>query len=570
VIYATASPGKWDHLKSLGVAAVLNSRTLDYADEIRSLTNGRGVDVVLNSLTGEYIPKNLEILAPGGRFVEIGKIGIWDDAQVKRVRPDVRYHAFDLGDVARQQPVLFRGLFLEVMAGFEKGEFQPLKRTEFGLTEGERAFRYMAQAKQIGKVVLTRRIRGVRVHSDGTYLITGGLGALGLETARWMALRGAKRIILCGRGVGGSGSAEGGVSASAKEKIDALERSGVGVGVFRADVAVREDVTRMIEALSGLPPLRGIVHAAGILDDGVIGEQTWERFVRVMSPKIDGAWNLYEATAGLSLDFFVCYSSAAAILGSPGQSSYAAANAFLDLLAHDLRRSGVRATTVNWGPWDGIGMAAAHPETLAASVRMGVKPIRLAEAPGLFEAVFAYDSAQMFVANIDWELYASRVPAQRDVGFLSRLLEKRTDDRRSPKPAIRAKILAAAAGDRAAILRSCVIDAARRVMGHADAGQIRTDRPLMEQGLDSLMSVELRNLLSAGLGIPLPVGLLFNHPSVDDLARHLADLIEIDPEHAPPGNREKTAEKGNDEFGYIDALEAAALETLIQKEISLS
>jgi len=176
----------------------------------------------------------------------------------------------------------------------------------------------------------------------------------------------------------------------------------------------------------------------------------------------------------------------------------------------------------------------------------------------------------MFVANIDWELYASRVSPRSDAGFLSRLLEKGTDERRSPKPAIRAKIVEAAPGDRAGILRSCVIDAARRVMGHADAGQIRTDRPLMEQGLDSLMSVELRNLLSAGLGILLPVALLFNYPSVDDLSRHLAELLEINPEHAPPGNRTKMAEKGNDEFGYIDALEAEALETLIRKEISLS
>jgi len=539
VIYATASSRKWDHLKSLGVETVLNSRTLDYADEIRALTGGRGVDVVLNSLTGEYIPKNLEILAPGGRFVEIGKIGIWDGAQVKRIRPDVCYHAFDLGDVACREPVLFRELFLEVMAGFEKGEFQPLKRTEFDLTEGERAFRYMAQAKQIGKVVLTRKIPGARVRSDGTYLITGGLGALGMETARWLASRGAKRIVLCGRG--------GGVSPSTAEKIDALERSGVGVSVFSADVAVREDVTRMMEALSGMPPLRGIVHAAGVLDDGVIGEQTWERFVRVMSPKIDGAWNLWEATRGMSLDFWVCYSSAASILGSPGQGNYAAANAFLDLLAHDLRRSGVRATTINWGPW-ALGMTAGidHPGRKRIAAQ-GFRAIGPAEGFAVLERLLLAEVTQGCVLSVDWEAYFRHQFRGTSLPFFATLAGENIvlGDVGGGKSAVLQKLTCVPENQRRGILRDYVGTQVAAVLGERTADGIRPRQRLFDLGIDSLMAVELKNRLQSAFGIPLGATLVFDHPTVEALTDHLLEEWSVLNGPAPSSDGKSGRKRSN-------------------------
>ncbi|MFH0993935.1 MAG: type I polyketide synthase, partial [Pseudomonadota bacterium] len=564
-IYATASPGKWEYLKSLGVEAVMNSRTLEYAKEIMALTGGKGVDVVLNSLTGEFIPKNLDILAQGGRFIEIGKIGIWDGEKVRRQRPDIRYHPFDLGEVAREDPGLLGEMLAELMKGFEQGDLKPLKRTVFGIEESANAFRYMAQAKHIGKVVLTGEAKGVRIRPDATYLITGGLGALGCLIAEHLKHQGAGTIVLCGRNPAGPAIAD---------RMERLQGNGTNVVVMLGDISREEEAADILERIRAtLPELKGIVHAAGILDDGIIRDQTWERFIRVMSPKIDGVWNLYRHLQDRHLDFFILFSSTASGLGSPGQSNYAAANAFLDAMSHDLRQRGCPATTINWGPWDGIGMAASHKEAGARYARQGVRPIRPADGIDIFDRILACDPVQVYAVDIDWITYTKRISAGRPkyemAGFLVELLKGAAAEagKVGKKPAIRQKLKEATGEKRIAILRFAVIDAARKVMGYGDVGRIRTDQPLMEQGLDSLMSVELRNLLSEGLDISLPVGLLFNYPSVNDLCRYLAELLKIDPENASGGRDGSAAGKNEDEFAYIDEMDPDELEAMIKKEL---
>ncbi|MBM4314799.1 MAG: SDR family NAD(P)-dependent oxidoreductase, partial [Deltaproteobacteria bacterium] len=532
-IYATASPGKWEYVKSLGVEAVLNSRTLDYGDEIKALTAGRGVDVILNSLTGEYIPKNLEILSRGGRFVEIGKIGIWDRDQVRRLRPDVCYYPFDLGDVAREDPGLLREMLADLMQGFERRELKPLTRTLFGLEEAEKAFRFMAQARHIGKVVLTRDKERWRARPDATYLITGGLGALGLATAEWLASRGAKTLVLCGRRGVDAGSAEGdlppgaGVPAAVQEAVSGLERSGTRVEVLRVDVTVPAEVSRMMGILAAMPPLRGVVHSAGVLDDGVVLNQDWERFKKVLAPKTAGAWNLHEATLGLALDFFVSYSSVAAILGSAGQSSYGAANAFLDGLIRKRKHEGLPGLSVNWGPWE-LGMAAGLTD--AGRERMGVQgfgAIGPAEGFAALERLLLQDEKQACVLPINWSRYLRYHTDGTVPPFFAAVTggggARRDGDGQGRKSVVLEKLGAAPEGRRRAILREYVGSQVAAVLGERAADGIRPRQRLFDLGIDSLMSVELKNRLQSGTRIPLGATLVFDYPTVEALADHLLE-----------------------------------------------
>ena len=515
-IYATASEGKWDYVKSLGVEAVFNSRSLDYAEQIMALTEGQGVDVVLNSLTGAYIPRNLAILSENGRFVEIGKIGVWDAAQVARKRPDVRYHPFDLGDVARSDPALLQRLLRDLMAAFAAGELTPLKHTVFRLADGAAAFRYMAQARHIGKVVIeSDAAADMRIRPDATYLITGGLGALGLETARWLASRGAAQLVLVGRSA---------ASAAAQTQIGELERAGVRVKILCADIAQASEVARLLAAIADLPPLKGIIHAAGVLDDGLLDAQDVQRLRKAMAPKGDGAWHLHAAVRTLPLDFFVCYSSAAALLGSAGQANYAAANAFLDALVHVRRAQGLHGLSVAWGPW-ALGMAAGldarGTQRIAAQ---GFKPIAAAQGFGLLEQLLRQDATCAAVLPLQWDIYLKHHYRGALPPFFAALSkeEKTAQPQAAAEPsAILRRLSRTAAGQRRAVLLDYLQAQVAAALGEEGAQGITPRQRLFDLGIDSLMAVDLKNRLQADLGVALEPTLVFDYPTIEALGDYL-------------------------------------------------
>ena len=403
-VFATAgTPAKRKLLTDLGVAHALDSRTLDFVREIDRITSGEGVHVVLNSLAGDFIAKSLEVTARGGRFLELGKRAIWSADDVARIRPDVTYLPFDLADVAIDDPIQINKLLSELVAAVEGGALRALPIRTWPLSDAMSAFRTMAQARHTGKLVLLHQSSSAgfrELRRDGSYLISGGLGALGLATARRMAERGAGRLVLVSRGP---------PNAGALDAIASIRAAGATVVVQAADVANEDDVARMFRDVEvAAAPLRGIIHAAGILDDGVVMEQTWPRVARVLAPKMIGASLLARYARDLPLDFFICYSSATGVLGSSGQSSYSAANSYLDAFCQALRMVGVPATSVQWGAWGEIGMAARQTaHHTARLVARGVRPMAADRALSALDRAIETAVPTVAVISADWNMAAA-------------------------------------------------------------------------------------------------------------------------------------------------------------------
>jgi NADPH:quinone reductase-like Zn-dependent oxidoreductase/acyl carrier protein len=503
-IWATAgSPEKQAFIRSLGVAHVLHSRTLDFAGQIR------GVDIVLNSLTGDFIPASLSVLVKGGCFLEIGKRGVWTNEQMAAARPDVAYHCYDLGDQCTQDLALARTLMEKMARRLEDGSLKPLPGRDFRMEQAPAAFRYMAQARHIGKVVLTlRENAGVR----GAWLITGGLGALGLQLAAWLAKQGARELILIGRSEPGE---------SARYAIAAIEQTGVRVRTERIDVT---DFNAMQGLVAGIEDLRGVVHAAGVLADGMLAQQTSEQFARVLAPKVAGAWNLHRATAVIPLDHFILFSSASAILGSPGQGNYAAANAYLDGLAHYRQSLDLPALSVDWGPWSGVGMAADTRKHRTS----GVANIEPRHGFATLGDLMRGRESQVVVLPVDW------ASVLRQFASTPTLLQRLVSGGIAhEKPAtipgrLRKTILDADAARRPILMRNLVQRELTEVLGLDPSAPFDLLDGFFEMGMDSLMAVELKNRLEAGFACSLPPTLSFDFPNAEALADHLLSLI------APP------------------------------------
>ena len=350
------------------------------------------------------------------------------------------------------------------------------------------------------------------LRSDATYLITGGLGGIGLRMARWLADQGAKSLVLLGRSA---------PSAHAREGVDAIRASGVEVAIYPVNVAHREELAAVLDTITrSMPPLRGIIHAAGTLDDGVLVQQTWDRFVKVLAPKIQGTWNLHTLTSGIALDFFVLCSSVSSVFGSPGQGAYAAGNAFLDALAAQRHATGLAGLSINWGAWAEVGMAARVEEQGQRRVLGAVRPMSPAACLTCLEQALSLPDAEVIVVDADWSAWTGPAPSLlRNVIRSSPPTPKPSD---VPKtPSIVRHLESVPDASRHSVVVGFIAQEARRVLGLGDTFPIDERQPLLKLGLDSLMAVELRNRLAAALERPLPATLLFDYPSPAVLADFL-------------------------------------------------
>jgi acyl transferase domain-containing protein/acyl carrier protein len=402
------------------------------------------------------------------------------------------------------------------------------------------------------------------VRADATYLITGGLGALGLASAGWLVARGARHVVLAGRHPD---------RADALARIASLRSGGADVIVRRLDVADDRAVARLVAEIGAtMPPLRGVIHAAGTLDDGAFLQQSWARYDAVLAPKTRGAMALHRATEALELDFFVLFSSAVTALGQGGQGSYAAANAFLDALARSRHARGLPCLAVDWGPWRDAGMATADVRRAALEARgiRALDPDRCLEAMGVLLA--HHGPPAVGVLDVDWPTLVTPLPAAQrayyaDLASVSDA-PARAEASGAPADVLARALEAAPAGERAGVIRRVVAEVVGAVLGLDADARLDETLPLMEQGLDSLMAVELRRQLERASGTPVPVGVMFSHPTIDDLSRYLAERVPAAGPPAAPAWRHPpgSAETGS-AFAHLDALSPEELDALIRKEL---
>ncbi|MFJ2604252.1 SDR family NAD(P)-dependent oxidoreductase [Streptomyces sp. NPDC087425] len=504
-VFGTASPGKWDTLRELGLddAHIANSRDLEFEQRFPK------VDVVLDSLAGEFVDASLRLLGDGGRFVEMGKTDIRDADEVAAQHPGLSYRAFDLREAG---PRRTREMLTEVLGLLEAGAYTLLPITTWDVRRAPEALRYVSQARHIGKVVLTVPRP---LDPDGTVLITGATGTLGRLVARHLVTRhGARRLLLVGR----RGSAATGMPELQAE----LEELGADVTVAACDVADRD----ALAALVAEHRLSAVVHAAGVLDDGVVPHLTPERLEKVLRPKSRAARALHDLTLAHDLTHFVLFSSVAGIIGTAGQANYAAANAALDALAQRRSRAGLPALSLAWGLWEQASGMTGHLGAADRARLAGGGALAMTDTEGLalLDAALDAGTAAVVPAKLDTARLTAPVPA-----LLRSLV--RTPARRAAVSGADTgtglvdRLAALPEADRAAEVLALVRDESARVLGLTSPDAVEPDRPLREHGLDSLLAVELRNRVSARVRAKLPATLLFDHPTPRRLAAHLLTSV---------------------------------------------
>ncbi|MFD0632075.1 SDR family NAD(P)-dependent oxidoreductase [Catenulispora yoronensis] len=511
-VYATASPAKWNAVRGLGIPEeqIASSRTPEFADVFS------GVDVVINSLTGELIDASLRALRPGGRFVELGKTDLRDDVG------DAVYLLPDLltgGEIERIGRILER-----ISALISSGVLEPLPVTCWDVRRAVDAFRFLSQGLNVGKVVLTLPTP----REKGAVLVTGASGALGGLVARHLVNGGhAESLILASR----RGANAGGVAELAAE----LAAVGASVELVACDVAEREQVAEMLGTLArrGVR-LSGIMHTAGVLDDSVLGSLTAERTEAVLRPKLDGAWHLHELTQDLDLDSFVMFSSVAGIFGAAGQANYAAGNTFLDALAAHRQRAGLPAVSVAWGPWhleDQRAGASGMADTLDRShrermARQGLAPLSGQDGLALLDRAREADDSLLVAARLDLARLSRR--GAEPLPLFANLVRRGTAGRGSAtqnaalaQQGLAERLATLSRADQQEALRAIVRTQVALVLGIAGRQSVDTHRTFRELGFDSLTAVELRNRLTAATGLVLPATMIFDYPTPDDLAEYL-------------------------------------------------
>ena len=525
IVFATASAYKRATLSAMGVAHVYDSRSTDFADRILADTGGAGVDVVLNSLTGEgFVAATVRATAPNGRFVEIAKRDIWTAEQMAAARPDVDYEILALDVLMATEPGRIHDLMAVVTNGLASGETTPLPVEIYPLAEARTAFRRMQQARHVGKIVL-QMPNPLKPREDRSYLITGGPGALGLHTAAYLAQLGAGHIVLTSRRR---------PDPAAQQVIDdMMERYRCRIHTLAADVGDERQVGELLARIRAeLAPLGGVAHLAGVIDDALLPQQTLDRFRTTLAPKSLGAWHLHRLTKDDELEFFIVYSSGTSVLGAPGQANYATANAMLDGLVAHRKAQGLPATGINWGPWANGGMADSDAARANLGAR-GLIPLEPGAALNALGEVVANGIGQAIALKANWQRAAKLLGAARPP-ILDHVLPSAGSAAAADSAMLR-RLYDVPEAQRGAFVTEHLQSELQQILGFAQPPGAASR--FLELGMDSLMAVELRNRLLGQFGSAFTINAtaVFDYPTIESLAEYLAAQMPeyLDGDSAP-------------------------------------
>jgi NADPH:quinone reductase-like Zn-dependent oxidoreductase/acyl carrier protein len=553
-VYATAGdPTRRLLLARLGVRAVFNSRSASFYDDVMAATDGEGVDVVLNALSGDLMERSLHLLRPFGRFLEIGKRDFHENTTVglRPLRHNVAYFAIDIDELAALRPSDAQAVMAELATLIAEGQIRPLPYRRYSFTDASAAFRQMQTSGHIGKIVLipdqvTQTPGAVAQnagadadetsaekddacvtsrHADGVYIVTGGLTGFGLKTAQWLVTQGARHLALLSR--------RGPATPGADSIIRDFAAAGVSATAYACDVANPPELEATLRTIRAAgAPIRGVVHAAMVISDAALPAQTTARFEAAMAPKLAGAEALDSLTRNDPLDLFILFSSIAATLGNPGQANYAVANATLAAIATRRQAQGLPGIALCWGPIGDVGyLVDAAPVSSMLETAMGARHLTADEALAALPAALASGLPVVGIANARWDSVCR---------FLPRIAEALM----AQPPAMSIQI-----GDARALrqhLAALPIEAAQarlvEILQHELAGILRlapdtlaADRDITDLGVDSLMAVELRICLETRLGIDLPIMSLAGKPTLRMIAARLLKTLLTqagEPSHA--------------------------------------
>jgi NADPH:quinone reductase-like Zn-dependent oxidoreductase/acyl carrier protein len=544
VIASAGSPAKRELLAVLGVKHVIDSRRADFAESVMELTGGKGVDVVLNALAAEAIPMGLSCLAPFGRFIEIGKRDIYQNSRIPLwpMRKNASFHVVAMDAIFSGDEEQSRQLLEKITVLVEQNALRPLQFRAFPACRIDVAFRWMAQGKHTGKVIVSfpepfvaRRgeplAPAFEVKPDGCYLITGAFGGFGKVVAEWLAHCGARHLVLTSR--------NGPATPEAEAFLARLRGRGVDVQVVLADAGSPEDVQRLLTEISAAGhPLKGVFHLAMVIDDAPLAALTRGRMRAVLAPKAHGAWLLHEGTLGLELDCFVMFSSGSSVFGNSAQGNYAAANAFLDSLAHHRQAIGLPALAINWGALGGEGYVARNERVAEYLTRLGLTPLSPGEVIVLLESFLSAGVAQAMAFRVEWSKWRQSLRGTQESPLLEHVIAVGVEgaETSGAKSDWRLKIESAAPEDRAVIIGQAVRDVVGSVL-RVKPESLRDDQPLTDLGLDSLMAVEIENSIESAIGVALPPASLMQARTIGQIttliAEHMGGTAAVKSSTAP-------------------------------------
>lgn len=532
-IFATAGTDeKRTFVQLLGADHVLDSRSLEFAEDVLQLTDGEGVDVVLNSLAGEAMRRSLDVLKPFGRFLELGKRDFFENTPVglRPFKDNISYFGIDADQLLTGRPQLAARLFGEVIALFREGVLAPLPYRSFAADQVVDAFRLMQQARHIGKIVVTlanakppvqqpTAAQAIQLDGKATWLVTGGLSGFGLASARWLVQHGVRHLALVGR--------RGADTPGAAALLEEFASQGVQALALACDITQPGAVQALVANIAqSMPPLAGVLHAAAQFDDRLLLNLDAASMDAVLRTKLVGAWNLHEATLGQPLTHFVLYSSVTTAIGNPGQANYVAANMGLEGLAARRRSLGLPATCIGWGPIADAGYLTRNEAVKdALAQRLGKAPLAAGLALDQLQNIWAEDALHVIPANFDWPVLARLLPSAAK-GSRFGQLNWRYQDANAGQDGldIRSLLEGKTAAEATAMIEELVAQQVAQILCIAPE-RITPHASLHDMGMDSLMAVELALGLEQRFGIQLPVMMLGDSPSVHKVSAKIADKL---------------------------------------------